>query len=73
MAQIEEVRIRVLPEGRVSRAGAAAFLGYDPKTLAQWAWAGKGPLPRKVPGSNRVFYRIADLKAFLATGAREAA
>lgn len=70
---LEPVKIRVLPDGRVSREDAAIFLGVKPRTLAQWAWAGTGPRPRKLPGCNLVFYRLDDLRAFVATGAREAA
>jgi hypothetical protein len=71
MAEIETVRVRVSPDGRLSRADAAAFLNRQPKTLAEWHCRGIGPLSRKVGG--RAFYRLADLEAFVATGAREAA
>lgn len=67
----EEVKVRVLPDGRVSRADAAAFLGVSPKTLAHWAMDGRGPMPRKVGG--RIFYFRHDLEAFRDTGVREAA
>ncbi len=68
---LDQVRIRVLPDGRVSRADAAAFLGRSPKTLADWYSKGIGPRPRKVGG--RVFYFVRDLEAYCDTGAREAA
>lgn len=68
---VEHVQVRVLPDGRVSRADAAAFLGYTPKTLACWSSLGLGPLPRKVGG--RIFYLLKDLEAYRDTGAREAA
>jgi hypothetical protein len=71
MSQIDEVRVRVLPDGRISRADAAAFLGLRPKTLADWKCRGLGPQPVRVGG--RVFYRLADLEAFRDTGARAAA
>lgn len=67
----EEVKVRVLPDGRVSRADAATFLGLSTKTLAHWAMRGVGPLPRRVGG--RIFYMRADLEAFRDTGARVAA
>lgn len=67
---IQNVIVRVLPDGRVSRAYAAAFLGVSPKTLANWATAGLGPKPHKVGG--RVFYYECNLRAFVATGSREA-
>jgi hypothetical protein len=71
MHGINQVKIRVLPDGRVSRADAATFLGLASKTLAVWSCTGKGPRPRKVGG--RVFYHLSDLEAFRDTGAREAA
>lgn len=67
---IVTVPVRFTPDGRASRKDAATFVGVKPKTLADWQRLGKGPLPRKVGG--RVFYRRADLEAFVATGAREA-
>lgn len=67
----ESVTIMVLPDGRVSRADAAKYLGMAPKTLSIWATQGTGPRPRKVGG--RVFYYLRDLEAFRDTGAREAA
>jgi len=66
-----QVSIRILPDGRVSRQDAAAFLGLRPKTLACWSGLGHGPKPRKVGG--RVFYLLKDLEAFRDSGAREAA
>lgn len=59
---IEQVKIRVLPDGRVSGRDAAAFLGCQEKTLAMWRWQNIGPRPIKVGG--RVFYRIDDLRRF---------
>ena len=65
----EEVMVRIYPDGRVARRDAAAFLGLRPKTLANWICTGYGPRALRV--GNRVFYRFADLQAFVATGARE--
>jgi hypothetical protein len=59
----EEVRVRVLPDGRVDRVNAALFLGYRVKTLAEWQRLGKGPRSYLV-GSRR-FYQIDDLRAFV--------
>jgi hypothetical protein len=70
-AMLEQVRVRVLPDGRVSREDAAAFLGMKAQTLRNWAVSGRGPRPIKV--GVRAFYRLADLEAFRDTGAREAA
>ncbi len=59
---LDRVRIRVLPDGRVTRADAARFLGCSPKTLAMWAMEAKGPPMVKVGG--RAFYRIEEVQAF---------
>jgi hypothetical protein len=58
----DELKIVVLPDGRVNRANAAKFLGYAPKTLAEWHRLGKGPRSRMVGG--RRFYNIGDLRQF---------
>lgn len=68
---IDQVQVRVLPDGRLSRTDAAAFLGLKPKTLAEWHCRGIGPRARKVGG--RCFYFLQDLETFRDTGAREAA
>jgi hypothetical protein len=60
---VEAVRVRVLPDGRMDRANAAAYLGYAPKTLAIWLGQGKGP--KYLKASGRVFYFKEDLDAFL--------
>ena len=61
---MEEVKITVLPDGRVDRVNAARFIGLAPKTLAEYHRLGKGPASRKIGG--RRFYQIDDLKAFVA-------
>lgn len=65
-----EVKVRILPDGRIPRADAAKFLGLEVATMAAWGVRGTGPRPRKVGG--RVFYYLRDLEAFRDTGAREA-
>jgi hypothetical protein len=60
---VERVRVRVLPDGRMSRADAALYLGHQPKTLAMWQLQGKGPPSLRVGG--RVFYFREDLDAFI--------
>lgn len=62
--QVEAVKVRVLPDGRVSRKHAASYLGHAEKTLAMWKLEGKGPKSVKVGG--RVFYFKDDLDAFIA-------
>jgi hypothetical protein len=68
---IDQVRVRVLPDGRVSRADAAKYLGREAKTLAQWAWEGRGPKVVRVGG--RCFYNIADLREMAGGDARQGA
>ncbi len=60
---VDQVRVRVLPDGRMTRDDAARYLGHQPKTLAMWQLQGKGPRSVKVGG--RVFYYRADLDRFI--------
>jgi hypothetical protein len=60
---VEQVRVRVLPDGRMTREDAARYLGHAVKTLAMWQLQGKGPRSVKVGG--RVFYYRDDLDAFI--------
>jgi hypothetical protein len=60
---IEQVKVRVLPDGRIARSDAARYLGHQPKTLAMWALQGRGPRSVKVGG--RVFYFKDDLDGFI--------
>jgi hypothetical protein len=62
-AAVEQIRVRVLPDGRMTRAAAAQYVGCAEKTLAMWQLAGKGPRSVKVGG--RVFYYRGDLDAFI--------
>ena len=61
---IERVRCRILPDGRVTRRDAAAYLGNKEKTLAMWQLQGRGPPSVKVGG--RRYYFLADLDDFIA-------
>ncbi len=65
VAAIEEVnievpRVRVLPDGRMTREDAARYLGLKPKTLAMWSIEGKGPQSVKVGGRRFYFQEILD-------------
>ena len=62
-AELEAVRVRVLPDGRMDSNNAAKYLNRAPKTLAMWRMAGIGPKWAKCGG--RVFYLKTDLDAFL--------
>jgi hypothetical protein len=61
---VEVTKVRVLPDGRMTRKDASTYLGYQSKTLAMWQLEGKGPEPHRVGG--RVFYFKDDLDAFIA-------
>lgn len=50
------------PDGRVARSEAARFLGFKPKTLAEWHRLGVGPESFLVGG--RRFYRLAELREY---------
>jgi hypothetical protein len=60
---VDRVRVRVLPDGRMTREDAAKYLGHQPKTLAMWQLQGKGP--RSVLVGGRRFYFKHDLDAFI--------
>ena len=47
---VDQVRVRVLPDGRMTRRDAAKYLGLKEKTLAMWSVAGKGPSVLRVAG-----------------------
>ena len=55
---IERVRVRLLPDGRMTRANAARYLGHA-KTLAMWALQSRGPHFIKVGG--RIFNCLSNL------------
>ena len=63
LANFEQVRVRILPDGRMTREDAAKYLGREAKTLAMWQLQGKGP--RSVLVGGRRFYFKADLDAFI--------
>ena len=60
----DRVRVRILPDGRMTRHDAARYLGHAPKTLAMWQIQGKGP--RSVRVGGRRFYFKNDLDEFIA-------
>ena len=65
--QVEGARVRVLPDGRMTREDAAKYLGMKPKTLAMWALQAKGP-PSILVGGRRFYFKV-DLDAFIHGGA----
>ena len=54
--------VQVTPDGRVTRAEAARYLGFKPKTLANWELQGIGP--RSVLVGGRRFYKLEELKRY---------
>ncbi len=61
--EIETVRIRVLPDGRMDSNNAAKYLDRAPKTLAMWRMQKRGPKWTKSGG--RVNYYKDWLDAFI--------
>ncbi len=57
---IEQVRVRVLPDGRMSRKDAARYLGRAEKTLAMWEMEAKGPQSVLVGGRRFYFKDVLD-------------
>ena len=66
MLNVDISKVAATPDGRVSRADAAKFLGFKPKTLAEWYRKGKGPRSQLVGG--RRFYNLSDLATYVASG-----
>ncbi len=61
--EVEPIRVRVLPDGRMDSNNAAKYLNRAPKTLAMWRRQGIGPEWAKCGG--RVFYYKNRLDAFI--------
>jgi predicted DNA-binding transcriptional regulator AlpA len=66
MPRRSTVRLTVHPDGRVSRAEAAKYLGLSAKTLAERKRKGLAPHDVKVGG--RSFYYLQELDRFIAEG-----
>lgn len=64
---VEQVRVRVLPDGRMDRANAAKYLGRSVKTLAMWTMTGRGPVSLLV-GGRRFYFKTA-IDAYIRGGA----
>ena len=48
--EVEPIRVRVLPDGRMDSNNAAKYLNRAPKTLAMWRMQGIGPEWAKTRG-----------------------
>ena len=58
--------------GRLTRRAVAAAIGYSVGTLANWAVAGYGPKPRRLPRGNKVYYLASEVRAFALSEAEAA-
>ena len=67
MNNVDVSRVVATPHGRVSRVEAAKFLGFKPKTLAEWHRKGLGPRSQMVGG--RRFYALDELVRYVAQAA----
>ena len=57
---IEQVRVRILPDGRMTRKEAAKYLGVAVKTLAMYELEKKGPKSIRVGGRRFYFKNVLD-------------
>jgi hypothetical protein len=64
--EIESVKVRCLPDGRMDPPNSAAYLGLDEKTLANYRCRGVGPEFVRLGG--RIFYFRAALDTWIAEG-----
>ena len=71
-AACERLGIYVSPTGNVRRADAAALLGREEKTLANWTTERIGPPSHRPGGRGPRMYSLPDLAAYLIAGERDA-
>lgn len=57
--QIEHVKVRVLPDGRMTRSDAAKYLGVAVKTVAMWDLKHPTKLGGIKVGGRRFYYKAA--------------
>ena len=55
--KIEMPRVRVLPDGRMTRRDAATYLGIAEKTVAMWDLADPNKLGGVKVGGRRFYYK----------------
>lgn len=56
-ATVEQVRVRVLPDGRMDRQNAAKYLGRAVKTVAMWDLEDPTKLGGVKVGGRRFYYK----------------
>ncbi len=54
---IERVKVRVLPDGRMTRRDAAEYLGISVKTVAMWDLENPAKLGSVKVGGRRFYYK----------------
>ena len=54
---VEQVRVRVLPDGRMTRRDAAKYLGIAVKTVAMWDLEDPAKLGGMKVGGRRFYYK----------------
>jgi hypothetical protein len=54
---VETVRIRILPDGRMTRRHAAAYIGAAEKTIAMWDLHDPNMLQSVKIGGRRFYYK----------------
>ncbi len=55
---IERVKVRVLPDGRMTRRDAAKYLGIAVKTVAMWDLENPAKLGSVKVGGRRFYYKL---------------
>ena len=56
-AAIERIRVRILPDGRMTRRDAAKYLGIAVKTVAMWDLKDPTKLDGVKVGGRRFYYK----------------
>ena len=54
---LEQVRVRILPDGRMTRRDAANYIGIAEKTVAMWDLENPAKLGSIKVGGRRLYYR----------------
>lgn len=68
-AHPDSVVVATLLPARLPSAAAARYLGVSAQTLSNWRYEGRGPTYRRDGRPHsRVYYRVADLDAWLQQG-----